>query len=302
MRAFLMVHMAQLLCYKELSVRKAYIIRCSGRNHAVARIKVAFVQTRPVFGKVRDNVDRAVKRISRLSVDGGLVVLPELFSTGYQFTGRSEAEKYSEDAKKGYAAKSLARVAKDKAIYIVAGICESEGGKVFNSSILVGPNGVKSVYRKAHLFWNEHNIFSRGNTRFTVHDIGGVKVGMMICFDWLFPEAARTLALKGADIICHPSNLVLPHCPRAMITRCLENRVFAVTANRVGDEERIEGVPLKFIGQSQVVSPKGEVLVRATRTKAEAAVVEIDTASALCKDVTPLNDIFKDRRPGLYEL
>ena len=72
-------------------------------------------------------------------------------------------------------------------------------------------------------------------------NLDGVKVGVMICFDWRFPETARSLALKGAEIIAHPSNLVLPHCPQAMITRCLENRIFAITADRVGEEERIPG-------------------------------------------------------------
>ncbi|MBE9531820.1 MAG: acyltransferase, partial [Proteobacteria bacterium] len=140
------------------------------------------------------------------------------------------------------------------------------------------------------------------NTPFEVHDIGKAKVGMMICFDWLFPEAARTLALKGADIICHPSNLVLPHCPQAMITRCLENRVFAVTANRVGSEARVGKERLTFIGKSQIVSPDGKVLVRASSTRTAARVVEIDPKVARKKDINPKNDVLDDRRRALYNL
>jgi predicted amidohydrolase len=278
------------------------------RRRQVARIKAAFVQTKPVFGRVKENVEAAVRQISRLRMDGGVVVLPELFSTGYQFRSRAEARRHGEDARKGYAPQRLAETAAKYGLYIVAGMAERAGGaggagdKVYNSSVLVGPKGVIGVYRKAHLFWNELNIFSKGNTRFRVHDIGGARVGMMICFDWFFPEAARTLALKGAEIICHPSNLVLPYCPQAMITRCLENRVFAVTANRVGVEERARGTRLKFIGSSQVVSPRGEILVRASRGRTGAKVVEIDTELARRKDVTPLNDALRDRRPGLYEL
>jgi predicted amidohydrolase len=123
---------------------------------------------------------------------------------------------------------------------------------------------------------------------------------MMICFDWLFPEAARTLALQGAEVICHPSNLVLPYCPQAMITRSLENRVFTITANRVGTEERVPGKPLKFIGTSQVTSPDGDVLCRAGSKREEAVAVEIDPARARKKLITPMNDIFRDRRKDLF--
>jgi len=267
----------------------------------VSKVKVGFVQTRPVFGRVRENVESAIRKISGLSADGGIVVLPELFSTGYQFTSRDEAFRYAEDAKSGYTVKRLVAAAKKGSLHIVAGICEKAGKKVYNSSVLVGPDGVRALYRKAHLFSDEKNIFSRGNTRFRVHDVAGVKVGMMICYDWIYPEAARTLALKGASIICHPSNLVLRYCPPGMVTRCLENGVFAVTANRVGSEQRVKGVELKFIGSSQVVAPDGRVLARASSDKVEARVLEIDTAATIEKAVTPLNRIFEDRRPSLYD-
>ena len=122
----------------------------------------------------------------------------------------------------------------------------------------------------------------------------------MICFDWRFPETARSLALLGADLIAHPSNLVLAHCPQAMITRCLENRVFAVTADRVGKEDRIEGEALKFMGKSQVVDPDGNILVRASETEEEIQIVEIDLEKARDKFISPHNHIFEDRREDLY--
>jgi len=124
---------------------------------------------------------------------------------------------------------------------------------------------------------------------------------MMICFDWLFPEAVRVLALKGADIICHPSNLVLPHCPQAMITRCLENRVFAITANRIGIEKRIKGQKLKFIDQSEIVAPNGRILCRASDNKEKIGIAEIDPRTAQNKSITPLNNIFKDRMKKFYK-
>ncbi|MEE9614292.1 MAG: nitrilase-related carbon-nitrogen hydrolase, partial [Thermodesulfobacteriota bacterium] len=171
---------------------------------------------------------------------------------------------------------------------------------VYNSCVLVGPGGFIGLYRKGHLFWNEAMWFTPGDTPLAVYDIGKARVGLMICFDWLFPEAARRLALDGADIICHPSNLVLPHCPAAMITRCLENRVFAITANRVGCEQRRRGAKLRFRGQSQVVAPDGKILYRASETREAMSLVEINPRKARNKRMTPKNDIFKDRREDLY--
>ncbi|MBE9532051.1 MAG: acyltransferase, partial [Proteobacteria bacterium] len=214
-------------------------------------MKVGFIQSSPKFGEVEANVKLALRNIRKL--DAELVVLPELFNTGYRFRSRKEALSLAEAIPNGATTSKLIEVAKEKNIFIVAGLPEKARGKIYNSSVLVGPKGFISVYRKAHLFSTEKRLFTPGNTPFEVHDIGKAKVGMMICFDWLFPEAARTLALKGADIICHPSNLVLPHCPQAMITRCLENRVFAITANRVGSEARVGAERLRFIGKSQIV-------------------------------------------------
>ncbi len=260
-----------------------------------------FIQTSPVFGRIRENVEDAVKRIKAL--DAELVVLPELFSTGYQFRNRAEALKLAEPAPGGYTVSRLIETARQKRLHIVAGLAERAGGRVYNSAVLVGPRkGLIGIYRKAHLFWNEKKIFSAGDTAFEVHDIGKARVGMMICFDWIFPEAARTLALKGADIICQPSNLVLPYCPEAMITRSIENRVFSITANRVGSEERIKGRTLNFIGRSQIVAPDGTVIYRAGARKAVGRAFKISIKEARRKSITPLNNVFTDRRADLFNL
>ena len=168
--------------------------------------------------------------------------------------------------------------------------------------MIIGPNGYLGKYRKIHLFGTEKNFFNQGDLPLKIFDIGSARVGIMICFDWRFPETARTLALSGADLIAHPSNLVLPHCPQAIITRCLENRVFAVTANRIGTEERIAGNPLNFIGQSQVVDPDGNILCRASETKEETNIVEIDIGKSRNKSINSGDDLFADRRPDLYRL
>ncbi|MDP3112822.1 MAG: nitrilase-related carbon-nitrogen hydrolase, partial [Thermodesulfovibrionales bacterium] len=126
-------------------------------------------------------------------------------------------------------------------------------------------------------------------------------IGVMICFDWFFPESARTLALRGADIIAHSSNLVLPYCPDAMVTRCLENTVFAVTANRTGSEQRGEKEKLTFIGKSQITSHKGEILYRASEDRDEISVREIDISRARNKQINSLNNLFDDRKKEFYE-
>jgi predicted amidohydrolase len=263
-------------------------------------MKVGFVQNDPPFGEVEKNLEHVVRVLSSQKAD--LFVLPELFTTGYQFTRREEALELAEPIPDGMTTKTLLDLAKKIDSHIIAGIAELEGDAVYNSAVIVGPNGFIGRYRKAHLFDTEKEIFQPGNTQLEVFDLGFARVGVMICFDWRFPETARTLALKGADIIAHPANLVLTHCPQAMITRCLENGVFIVTADRVGVEERISGQPLKFMGQSQVVDPSGEVLYRASLTEEEVHVVEIDIELAREKYLNPNNHIFQDRREDLYRL
>ncbi|MHB8482421.1 MAG: nitrilase-related carbon-nitrogen hydrolase [Nitrospiria bacterium] len=262
-------------------------------------IKTGFIQNRPAFGEKKANVDEVIEALS--SVNADLMVLPELFNTGYQFASKSEVTSLSEEIPAGYTTKRLIKIAKQKKMYIVAGLSEKKGKLYYNSSVLVGPSGFIDVYRKIHLFYEEKLWFSPGNKSLKVHDIGKAQIGMMICFDWFFPEVTRILALSGADIICHPSNLVLPHCPQAMITRCLENRVFAVTANRVGSEEREGKEHLTYIGMSQIVSPKGEVLYRASGEKTDMQIMEINPAEAKKKSINRYNHLFEDRRPEFYE-
>jgi len=184
-------------------------------------------------------------------------------------------------------------------LHIVAGIPERDGTHLYNSSVLISPTGETAVYRKAHLFLEEKSWFDPGDTGFTVHRVGEARVGMLICFDWIYPEAARVLALRGAQLICHPANLVLPYCQDAMKTRAIENRVFIATVNRTGREER-GGPWYEFTGRSQVVNPKGEVLIRLGEDEDRAETVEVDLAQALDKKMTERNQLLSDRRPDLY--
>lgn len=121
---------------------------------------------------------------------------------------------------------------------------------------------------------------------------------MLVCFDWIFPEVWRILALKGAEIICHPSNLVLPgFAQKAIPIHALTNRVYIVTANRIGAEG-----DLLFTGLSTIANPRGDVLVQASQKKEEVGTQDIDITMARDKMVTPRNDLLGDRRPKEYTL
>ncbi|HSG04856.1 MAG TPA: nitrilase-related carbon-nitrogen hydrolase [Nitrospiria bacterium] len=269
-------------------------------------MKVGFLQTHPVFGQVEKNVDAVLRRLSRLGRGkADLMVLPELFNTGYQFVSKKEARELAEEIPRGATARRLAEAAGDLGLWMVAGIAERKGKDIYNSAVLIGPRGHRATYRKIHLFYEEKRWFTPGREPFRVQAIKlrsgkKLRVGMMVCFDWIFPESVRSLALAGAELIAHPSNLVLPYCPQAMVTRCIENRVFAVTANRVGSERRGGKKRLGFIGQSEIVSPNGEILRRASSGKPGLGIVEIDLREARRKTVTRFNHLFRDRRPGLY--
>lgn len=261
-------------------------------------MKIGIYQNYPAFGQVKENVQQAIKDLS--DVDADLVILPELFNTGYQFISKKEAVQLSEEIPVGKTCKALMELARSKNFFLVFGLAENNSGKLFNSAALVGPQGFIGSYRKTHLFAEEKHFFEPGDTGFRVFEIESAHIGMMICFDWWFPESARVLSLMGADIICHPANLVLPNCQQAMVTRSLENGVFMATANRIGTEARGGKAPLVFTGESQILDHRGNIMIQLKRDKSEVSVVDIDVKKARDKTITPLNDRFQDRRPEHY--
>ncbi len=261
-------------------------------------MKAGFFQFNPAFGNKKENFDKVTSAVKTACLD--LLVLPEFFAAGYQFTSTDEVAELAEPVPDGKTTEFLASLSREKGIYIVAGLPERDGDKFYNSAVLTGPEGFIGIYRKTHLFYEENLFFAPGNTGFQVWDTPIGKIGIMICFDWFFPESARTLALKGAEVIAHPSNLVLPFCPQSMPVRCLENRVYAVTANRIGTEQRKKGEPLTFIGQSQITSPKAEILVRAGSDEEVLLSADIDLSLSRDKKLNQYNDLFKDRKTEYY--
>jgi len=257
-------------------------------------MKLAIIQFEPEFGDVLQTIEK-LKLLLKKAKKADLIVLPELANTGYNFDSREQAFDLSETINESVFLRFLKDVCRDYKFSVATGFSEKEGEKLYNSSVLVDETGVKSVYRKLHLFMNEKNIFEPGNIDLSVIDHKGIKLGMLVCFDWMFPEAWRKLALQGAELILHPSNLVLPYAQSVIPSYSLVNRVFIATANRIGTEKE-----LTFTGQSIITGTKGEVMATAGLSE-EILMVEIDPKKAEDKMVTPLNDAFKDRRTDIYK-
>lgn len=264
-------------------------------------IKIGFYQFCPVFGDVRANLKKIAEAIEKADAD--ILVLPELCTTGYLFTSQDEVNELAEPIP-GPTTLFIENLTRRTHCWGVLGMAERDpiSKKCYNSAVLIGPDGSRATYRKAHLFFEEKLYFAPGDTPFRVYDLGIAKIGMLVCFDHFFPEATRALALPGAQIICHPSNLVLPGKGQQITrVRAMENRIFWVLANRYGTEER-RGKKLSFTGASQIVAPSGELLAQAPSDGESLQIVEISPVEADDKRVTAMNDLFADRRPEMYNI
>jgi predicted amidohydrolase len=263
-------------------------------------MKVGFLQFEPILFDIEENIDRISKIIENTdSFD--LLVLPELANSGYIFTEKKELEEVAEKIPSGFFVEKMLELAKARDGYLVCGVCEKKGDVFFNSSVLLGPEGYVSKYRKIHLFDREKLFFEPGDGPFKLYDVRGMKVGLLICWDWIFPEATRSLAIQGMDVLAHSVNLVLSFCQNAMITRSIENQIYTITSNRIGLESNKE-FKLHFKGHSQVTSPDGKRLARANSNKGESQVVSIDLEKSRNKWLSDKNHIFEDRRPDMYNL
>lgn len=261
-------------------------------------IIAGILQFRPRLGEVTANLTQIEKFVDGQRFD--LLVLPELATTGYNFTSRRQLLGLAETTS-GISFQTLEKLAVSTRGAIVWGVAEKAGRKIYNSAVLTTPEGDHHIYRKSHLFFREKLYFDPGDSGFKVYTWRGLRLGLMICFDWIFPEVARSLALQKCRIICHPSNLILPYCQDAMITRCLENRLFAITANRIGSESA-SGQIMKFTGKSQIVDPSGRRLLTFNAVETGVKTVKIMPAKADTKRVNRHNDLFADRRVDIYRL
>ena len=268
-------------------------------------VKVAACQIDPQLGEV----DRNLERIERWVVDAAqagasLVVLPEAATTGYAFTSLDEALPVARRA--GVVAPELlAGMAAKLAITIVCGTLEAEGDEIFNSALVMSPDGRRFKYRKMHLpFLGIDRFATPGPDAPWVVEVAGLRLGVLICYDLRFPEAARMCALDGADLIALPTNWPVGvnfHPGIFAPARAAENHCYLLAADRVGTERDVT-----FIGRSLLIDYDGNQMAMASDTDEEMLVGEIDPEAARATHVRRRLgehewDTMADRRPGLYE-
>jgi N-carbamoylputrescine amidase len=243
---------------KELGAMNPHVDAVGGTG----LVTLACLQMQPSFGDVASNVTKSVQLIERAADQGAnLVVLPELCSTGYVFSNREEAFAVAEEVPAGPTASAWIECAARHRLHLVAGICERAGNKLYNSAVVIGPDGYVGTFRKVHL-WNEEALyFEPGDLGFPVFHTPIGRIGVAICYDGWFPETFRLCALQGADIVCVPTNWVpIPGQAdgRQAMANILamaaahSNSMFIACADRVGIER---GQP--FEGQSLIVSYTG---------------------------------------------
>jgi predicted amidohydrolase len=235
------------------------------------------------------------------SCDADVAVLPELCTTGYFFHETAQLESVAEQAD-GPTVRFFTEAARERNMVIVAGFAEREGQAIYNAAVTAFPDGSTRIYRKVHLFAEEKMHFTPGDRGFEVYTWGDrIRLGVMICYDWRFPEAARALTLQGAQVIAHPSNLVA--APRlwkpVMRARSFENKVFTATANRTGEEHRGDE-RLYFHGCSQIIAPNGTTLEEVDELYEGWLTADIDPSRADEKAFSRWNNIITDRRPDMY--
>lgn len=266
-------------------------------------VRVAVVQNAPRLGDVEGNLAACVAQLDRAAAAGSdLVVFPECALSGYMLSDEESARNCA-DRVPGRLTGTLSAACQRMRLHCVVGMLETEGSTLYNTAVLIGPEGVIGRYRKSHIACIGVDCFTApGNETYEVFDTPIGRIGLQICYDWRFPEITRVLALEGAEMIIHPTNSPVPAREIAeYITRAraAENAVFFVTANRCGSESGTA-----FFGWSQIVDPLGRRVVEAG---AEETVITADLDLRLARDkiIEPHQGgysvaLFDDRRPELY--
>ena len=237
----------------------------------------------------KTNLRRIVEGTSALQLD--LLVLPELCTSGYLLT-REQANELaielpSDDVR------PFEDLARHLGAWIIAGVIERSEDALYNSALVVGPDGWIGKQRKIHVSKLEAPLFSRG-TRLQTFDLGSNTVGIITCFDAWFPEASRELCRRGAQLLCQPAAFGGSQTLEIMRVRAMENHLFAATANRLGREVR-SGITAEFRGESQIVDCDGRVLASAGRSE-EALVTEVDLSTATLKANAMCADLAEEWR------
>jgi predicted amidohydrolase len=283
-----------------------------GEDTRVSPVRVAVVQFEPRVGveNLKANAAAVEERLTAAADNGaGLIVLPELATTGYVFENREEAYAHSEPVPGGGSVEMFSRIAGERNLYIVGNVVEQAHGRLYDTAVLVGPEGYIGRYRKTHLWNTEKLWFTPGDEGFQVFDTRIGRIGLLVCWDIWFPETARIVTQLGADIICIPTGWVWTPPPlydasgvcmaaHLTITAAHANNVFIATADRIG-QERGAG----FMGNSLIAGTNGWPIDRIAGPDEDTIIyADIDLAAARTAPIwNQLNDLHRDRRTDLYD-
>lgn len=265
-------------------------------------MRVAVAQIEPKLAEKERNLETCLARLEEAAGQGAeLLVLPECAIPGYMFESAEEAMPFAEEIP-GPSSELLERECLRVGTYVVCGLLERDGDVLHNAAVFVGPGGLIGTYRKTHLPFLGVDRFVVAGDELPVYDTPLGRIGIEICYDLRFPEVTRALALQGADLVAHPTNFPLAASIQTeliTVARAAENRVYLLTANRIGKERWGE-----FCGWSQIVDPLGQRLVEAGLDDEALLVADVDLERARDKDYVIPGEyelyLFGHRRPELY--
>jgi predicted amidohydrolase len=269
------------------------------------RIKIAVVQTEPKLMKSTENLESILSAAKEAAENyADLIVFPECSLSGYIFSSRQEAQPFAETIP-GSSTEKLITLCQELKVYVVFGLLEKDGDKLFNAAVFLGPSGLIGRYRKNHLpFIGVDRFVDKGNEPFQVYQTPIGNIGLQICYDVVFPESSRVLTLLGADVLVLLANFPQRRGEKVITyvvsARAYENRVHLAVANRIGGERGYS-----FAGLSKIVDASGDTLGLASPDKEQIIYGEVNLESARQKHVTVVPgeyevDHIADRRPELY--
>lgn len=259
-------------------------------------LRTALLQSSGVLGDTAENLKALDEAAARAAQSGaGLLVTSEMFLTGYALEIQDIAA--LAEAADGPSAVAVGEIARRHGVAVLYGYPERSGDAVYNAAQLIGPDGAALAnYRKTHLFGCfEQDAFTPGDTPVVQAELGGLRVGIMICYDVEFPENVRAHALAGTDFLLVPTAQMHPFqfvAEQLVPVRAFENQMYIAYVNRTGPEGEFE-----FIGLSCLASPDGVTRTRAGRGE-ELVFGEADPELLSASRTT--NPYLRDRRPGLY--
>lgn len=261
-------------------------------------LRTALLQSSGEPGDVAANLKVLDEAAGRAAAAGaGLLLAPELFLTGYAI---GDAVARLAEPADGPSARAVAAIAARHGLAVGYGYPERDTGErdvIYNAAQLFGPDGAPLAhYRKTHLFGDfELKWFTPGDTCVVQAELGGLTIGMMICYDVEFPENVRAHALAGTDLLLVPTALMHPAeiVPESVVpVRAFENQLYLAYANRTGPEGEFE-----FVGLSTLAAPDGTARVRAGRGE-DLVFGEVDPGFLAASRAE--NPYLRDRRPDLY--